>query len=74
VGGDARCYSIAAASIVAKVTRDRAMRALDERYPGYGIARHMGYGTAEHVAAIRALGPTPIHRRTFLRTILGEGA
>ena len=70
VGGDARCYSIAAASIVAKVTRDRTMRALDQRYPGYGIARHKGYGTAEHVAALRALGPTPIHRRTFLRKIL----
>ena len=70
VGGDARCYSIAAASIVAKVTRDRAMRALDERYPGYGIARHKGYGTAEHVAAIRALGPAAIHRRAFLRKIL----
>jgi len=70
VGGDARCYSVAAASIVAKVTRDRAMRALDERYPGYGFARHKGYGTAEHVAAIRALGPAPIHRPTFLRKIL----
>jgi len=74
VGGDARCYSIAAASIVAKVARDRAMRALDGRYPGYGIARHKGYGTAEHVAAIRALGPSPIHRRGFLRKILEAGA
>ncbi len=72
VGGDARCYSIAAASIVAKVSRDRAMRALDERYPGYGIAKHKGYGTAEHCAAIRALGPSPIHRLSFLRNILGE--
>ena len=72
VGGDRRCYSVAAASIVAKVARDRAMRALDERYPGYGIARHKGYGTAEHVAALRALGPSPIHRRGFLRKILGE--
>jgi len=74
VGGDGRCYSIAAASIVAKVTRDRAMRELDERYPGYGIARHKGYGTAEHIAGIRALGPAPIHRRAFLRKIVGEGA
>lgn len=74
IGGDARCYSIAAASIVAKVTRDRAMRALDALYPGYGIARHKGYGTPEHVAAIRALGPAPIHRRAFLRKIGGEGA
>jgi len=74
VGGDARSYSIAAASIVAKVTRDRAMRALDQRFPGYGIARHKGYGTAEHVAAIRALGPAPIHRRSFLRKIVEEGA
>ncbi|MCL2810922.1 MAG: ribonuclease HII [Clostridia bacterium] len=74
VGGDGRCYSIAAASIVAKVTRDRAMRGLDEQYPGYGFARHKGYGTAEHIAAIRALGPAPIHRRAFLRKILGEGA
>ncbi|MCL2545211.1 MAG: ribonuclease HII [Clostridia bacterium] len=72
VGGDARCYSIAAASIVAKVTRDRAMRALDVRYPGYGLARHKGYGTAEHVAALRALGPSPIHRPAFLRKILEQ--
>lgn len=71
VGGDANCYSIAAASIVAKVTRDRAMQALDLQYPGYGIAKHKGYGTAEHVAAIRLLGPSPIHRATFLRKILG---
>lgn len=74
VDGDARCYSVAAASIVAKVTRDRAMRSLDERYPGYGIARHKGYGTAEHLAAIREKGPSPIHRRSFLRKILGEDA
>jgi ribonuclease HII len=71
-GGDGLCYSIAAASIVAKVTRDRAMRALDADYPGYGIAKHKGYGTAEHIAAIRALGPSPIHRRDFLRKILAN--
>jgi ribonuclease HII len=70
-GGDRRCYSIAAASIVAKVTRDRTMRALDAEYPGYGIAKHKGYGTAEHIAALRAQGPSPIHRRGFLKNILG---
>lgn len=74
VGGDARCYSIAAASILAKVARDRAMREMDALYPGYGIARHKGYGTAEHIAAIRSLGPSPIHRRSFLGRILGENA
>ena len=73
-GGDARCYSIAAASIVAKTTRDRAMCTLDGQYPGYGLARHKGYGTAAHIAAIRALGPSPIHRRSFLRKILGDDA
>lgn len=74
VGGDARCYSIAAASIVAKVARDRLMRAYDAVYPGYGMEKHKGYGTAAHVAAIRALGPSPIHRRSFLRNILRDGA
>ncbi|MDR3052132.1 MAG: ribonuclease HII [Oscillospiraceae bacterium] len=72
VGGDARCYSIAAASIVAKVTRDRLLRRMDAEYPGYGFARHKGYGTAAHLAALRALGPTPQHRRSFLGHILGE--
>lgn len=65
VKGDARSYSIAAASIVAKVRRDAMMAALEERYPGYGFARHMGYGTAEHLAALARLGPCPAHRRTF---------
>ena len=65
VHGDARCLSIAAASIVAKVARDRLMVTLDARYPGYGFARHKGYGTAQHRAALRALGPTPVHRRSF---------
>ncbi len=74
VGGDARCYSIAAASILAKVARDRALREMDGIYPGYGLAKHKGYGTAEHIAAIRALGPSPIHRRSFLGKILGERA
>jgi ribonuclease HII len=62
---DARCLSVAAASIVAKVTRDRLMGLLDERYPGYGFARHKGYGTAVHRAALADLGPTPIHRMSF---------
>lgn len=65
VHGDARSYSIAAASVLAKVTRDRLMCALDSVYPGYGFARHKGYGTAEHRAALVRLGPTPIHRRSF---------
>jgi ribonuclease HII len=62
---DARSFSVAAASIVAKVTRDRLMGLLDERYPGYGFARHKGYGTAVHRAALANLGPTPIHRMSF---------
>ena len=64
--GDALSYSIAAASIVAKVTRDRQMVALSAQYPGYGLERNMGYGTAEHIEAIRRLGPCPEHRRTFI--------
>lgn len=67
VKGDARCASIAAASVLAKVTRDRYMCELDREYPGYGFARHMGYGTAAHYAAIRELGPCPAHRPSFLR-------
>ena len=70
VHGDAVSYSIAAASIVAKVTRDRQMIELDKRYPGYGFAKNKGYGTPEHVAALKALGPCPEHRRSFLRNIL----
>jgi ribonuclease HII len=65
IKGDARCLSIAAASIIAKVTRDRLMLALDEQYPGYGFARHKGYGTVEHKRALAALGPSPAHRRMF---------
>lgn len=65
VGGDGRSISIAAASIVAKVTRDRMMAECDARYPEYGFARHKGYGTAAHREAIRRFGPCPIHRRTF---------
>ena len=65
VKGDRDSYLIAAASIVAKVTRDALMCDLDALYPGYGFADHMGYGTAAHCEAIRRLGPCPIHRRTF---------
>jgi ribonuclease HII len=66
IGGDAKCYSIACASIVAKVTRDRLMRSLAVRYPGYGWEHNVGYATAEHRAAIEQLGPTKHHRVTFL--------
>ncbi len=66
VGGDARCYSIAAASIIAKVTRDRLMRSYECVYPGYGFAQHKGYGTRAHAESIRAQGPCAIHRRSFL--------
>ncbi len=70
IHGDATSYAIAAATIVAKVTRDREMAALDEKYPGYGFARNKGYGTAEHLAALKTLGPCPAHRRSFLKNIL----
>jgi ribonuclease HII len=65
VAGDAKCRSIAAASIVAKVTRDRIMADLDRDYPGYGWANNKGYPTPEHQRALRALGPTPVHRMSF---------
>ncbi len=65
VGGDARCYSIAAASIIAKVERDTMMEDFDREYPNYGFARNKGYGTKEHLKAIRLYGLTPIHRRSF---------
>lgn len=76
VRGDATCMSIAAASIVAKVVRDRHMAEQDERLPGYGFARHKGYGTAEHIRSLERLGPSPIHRRTFapLKLTLALGA
>jgi len=70
--GDALCLSIAAASIVAKVTRDRIMESYDRDYPGYGFARHKGYPTFEHKAAINELGFSPIHRRTFKYDGQGE--
>lgn len=66
IKGDAKSVSIAAASIVAKVTRDRLMMEYDEIMPEYGFAKHKGYGTAEHIAAIRKYGPSPIHRRSFI--------
>jgi len=66
VSGDARCASIAAASIVAKVTRDRVMRDLDVRYPEFGFALHKGYATPAHLAAILRYGFSPVHRRSFL--------
>lgn len=66
IKGDANSYSIAAASIIAKVTRDRQMRELDRLYPEFGFARNKGYGTAEHIAALKRCGPCPAHRRTFI--------
>jgi len=66
IKGDARCLSIAAASIVAKVTRDRMMMEYDKMYPEYHFAQNKGYGTAEHIEAIRKYGPCPIHRRSFI--------
>lgn len=65
IGGDARCLSIAAASVVAKVARDRMMRRACRAFEGYGFSRHMGYGTPEHLDAIARLGPTPLHRMSF---------
>ncbi len=74
VKGDARSYSIAGASVLAKVTRDRMMREFDQLYPGYGFAEHKGYGTPQHLAAIQSLGPCAIHRRSFapFRPVAGE--
>ena len=70
IGGDGKSVSIAAASILAKVTRDRLMIAYDAQFPGYGFAAHKGYGTRAHREAIRSLGPCEIHRRSFLKKIL----
>lgn len=72
IKGDAKSLSIAAASVVAKVTRDRMMEALDAKYPEYGFASNKGYGSAAHMAALREYGPCPLHRRTFIRNICGE--
>jgi ribonuclease HII len=65
VKGDAKSLSIAAASVVAKVTRDRMMLELADTHPGYGFESHKGYGTPQHLAALTSLGPCPIHRRSF---------
>lgn len=73
VKGDAKSVSIAAASILAKVTRDAMMEEYDKLYPEYGFARHKGYGTAAHIEALRKYGATPIHRKTFIGKILADG-
>ena len=74
IKGDAKSASIAAASIVAKVYRDEIMEELEKSYPGYGFAAHKGYGTAFHLEALRRLGVTPVHRRSFapVRAILEQ--
>ena len=72
IKGDATSYAIAAASIVAKVTRDRQMIEMDAQYPEYGFARNKGYGTAEHIAALKEIGPCPVHRRSFIRNFCHE--
>ena len=72
IKGDATSYAIAAASIVAKVTRDRQLIELDKQYPEYGFARNRGYGTAEHIAALKARGPCPAHRRSFIRNFCDD--
>lgn len=72
VKGDAKCLCIAAASIVAKVTRDRMMKEYDKIYPGYGFVKNKGYGTKLHYEGIEKLGITPIHRKSFLKNYIGE--
>ena len=72
VKGDATSYNVAAASILAKVERDRYLKMLDEQYPEYGFAKHKGYGTAVHIEAIKRVGPCPEHRRSFIGKILNE--
>ena len=72
IKGDAKSQSIAAASIIAKVTRDRLMEAWDQIWPAYGFAAHKGYGTAAHIEALRRFGPCPIHRRTFIGRFVGH--
>lgn len=70
IKGDAQCYNIAAASILAKVTRDRIMRQWDSVYPQYGFMQHKGYGTAKHIQAIKEYGLCPIHRRSFTKNFV----
>lgn len=72
IGGDGKSISIAAASVVAKVTRDRMMKEYDQMYPGYGFAKNMGYGTEEHLSHLRKVGPCPIHRRSFAGVLSGK--
>ncbi len=72
IKGDAKSYSIAAASIIAKVTRDRIMREWDKVYPQYGFERHKGYGTAAHIAAIKENGLCPLHRLSFVKNIINK--
>ena len=72
IKGDAKCYSIAAASIIAKVTRDRIMRQWDEVYPQYGFSKHKGYGTAAHIQAIKEYGLCPLHRLSFVKNIINK--
>lgn len=72
VKGDAKVFCIAAASILAKVSRDRCIAELAKKYPEYGFEKHKGYGTAQHIEALKKYGPCPIHRKSFLKKILGE--
>lgn len=74
VKADAKSYAVAAASIIAKVTRDRIMREYDRIYPEYGFAKHKGYGTAAHIEALRTYGPCEIHRRSFIGKFINEQA
>lgn len=70
IKGDAKVYSISAASIIAKVTRNRIMREYDEIYPEYGFSQHKGYGTAKHIQAIKEYGPCPLHRKSFVKNFI----
>ena len=72
IKGDAKSVSIAAASIIAKVTRDHLMAEYDEKYPGYGFASNKGYGSQDHIEALKKLGPCPIHRRSFIKNFIND--
>ena len=73
IKGDAKSYTIACASIIAKVARDRLMVELDSKYPEYNFKKHKGYGTAEHIKAIKEIGSCPIHRKSFIKNFVSEG-
>ena len=73
IKGDAKSYSIAAASILAKVTRDRVMDEMDEKYPQYQFKKHKGYGTASHISVIKEKGPCKIHRKSFIKNFTKDG-